>query len=119
MSELDDEIKIEKVNLVNDLDTIEKEIVSLKKLYSEINNYPNILIGLFNKKFTKQLNLIEASKPGTKYQGALTNLVLKKYIPNPEASETNLNKKYMIKKEKIQMSLMRMCRTIKLINFLI
>ena len=88
MSELDDEIKIEKVNLVNDLDTIEKEIVSLKKLYSEINNYPNILIGLFNKKFTKQLNLIEASKPGTKYQEALTNLVLKKYIPNPEASET-------------------------------
>ena len=49
MSELDDEIKIEKVNLVNDLDTIEKEIVSLKKLYSEINNYPDILIGLFNK----------------------------------------------------------------------
>ena len=88
MSNLDDTIKIEKVNLENDLDIIEKEIDSLKKLYSEIDNYPNTLIELFNNKFIKKLNVIEASKPGTKYQEALTNLVLKKYIPNPEASET-------------------------------
>ena len=82
--------EIEKTNLNNDLDLIEKEINHLKNLYKEIDTYTDVLVDLFNKKYKMLLEYIEKCKPGTSYQKALHNLVFKKYIPNPELNNPGM-----------------------------
>ena len=84
--------EIEKINLDNDLNIIEKEINLLKKLYEKIDNQTEELINLLKLKFNLHLKIIENSKPGTEYQKTLYELVSKKYIPNPEFNETGILK---------------------------
>ena len=84
--------EIEKINLDNDLNIIEKEINLLKKLYEKIDNQTEELINLLKLKFNLHLKIIENSKPGTEYQKTLYELVNKKYILNPEFNETGILK---------------------------
>ena len=77
-------------SLTKDLKNIEADINNLKITYKEIDTFKDKLIFLVNKKLKLHLQIITKSGPNTPYQKAVENLVLKKYIQNPDLIDPNI-----------------------------
>ena len=82
--------KENKTELSEELKIINSDIDKLKQIHKSIDGLTEKVINLLNEYFKVWEDYIPLAAPGTPYQEALVNLVLKKYIPNPELEDPGI-----------------------------
>ena len=82
--------KENKTELSEELKIINSDIDKLKQIHKSIDGLTEKVINLLNEYFKAWEDYIPLAAPGTPYQEALVNLVLKKYIPNPELEDPGI-----------------------------